>query len=110
MAITIMSKRLLITMPKKTKQNLRDFAALNHVDSSVIVQQAITEMSNRMPTQADLDDLPNGPSERMLVTFSYTGIRLLEMWSEKTGITKSNLVAYALEKCIKSKTENGGEE
>lgn len=97
------SKRLLATLPVEVKTNLMTFAKQQGIDHSLVVQEAITKMSERYPTEEDIPYI-RGETSRVQISLSDTAYRLLELWSEQTNITKSKLITYSLKNTI----ENGG--
>lgn len=98
------SKRLLATIPNSTKKSLMTFADQHGIDHSLVVQEAITKMSEQYPTENDISYI-RGETGQLQVTLSDTAYRLLELWSEQTTLTKSKLITYSLQKFI---MENGG--
>lgn len=97
--------RVMVTLPKQTAETLRLFAKLHDVDYSVIAQGALSKMAGTMPETADIDYV-RGDTESLQVTLSDTAVKLLDMWREKTNMTKSQLVTYSLQQTIEK--ENGG--
>ena len=98
------SKRFLATIPSQTAQTLRTCARQQRVDLSLIVQQAVTEMSGTRPTREDITYI-RGDTEGVQVSFSDTAYRLLELWSEQSGLSKSLLVTYSLQKTIETEEQ-----
>lgn len=101
------AKRLSITLPAQTKKTLKGYAKLNNVEPAIVVQDAITKMSKTSPAKTDITYAQG--IDRMLITFSDTGLRLLELWAEQTGLTKSQLVSYALQKTIENEETEDAE-
>lgn len=99
----MMTKRILATVPKDTKQHLMAFSKQHNIDHSFVVQQAITKMSDQHPTENDISYI-RGETENVQVSLSDTAYRLLELWSEQTGLSKSKLIIYSLQNTI----EKGG--
>lgn len=97
------SKRMLATIPVETKKTLMTFSRQHNIDHSLVVQQAITKMSEERPTEKDVSYV-RGETDGVQISLSDTADRLLELWAEKTGLTKSKLIAYSLQNTI----ENGG--
>lgn len=97
--------RIMVTLPKGTIKMLRLFAKLQDVDYSVIIQMAITKMANTMPEKSDIA-YTRGQTETVQVTLSDTAAKLLDMWREKTGLSKSETITYALQQTIEK--EDGG--
>ena len=93
------SIRFLATLPSQTAHNLRAFAAQQEVDLSVIVQQAVTKMCDQHPSEDDIYYV-RGDTEGVQVSVSDTTYQLLELWKKQTGLSKSKLVAYALQQTI----------
>lgn len=93
------TKRFLVTIPTATAKELHRFADEQDVYLSFVVQKAITKMSTHTPTEADIT-YERGETRRVQVTLSDTAYHLLELWSEKTKLSKSKLVAYSLEYTI----------
>lgn len=97
------SKRLLATLPVNTEKNLMTFAKQHGIDHSLVVQQAITKMSDQYPNEDNIH-YTRGETVGVQVSLSDTAYRLLELWSEQTNLTKSKLITYSLQNTI----ENGG--
>lgn len=93
------TKRFLITIPVEDAKMLRQFAAEQDVYLSLVVQKAITKMSTHTPTNNDIK-YERGNTEPVQVSLSETAYHLLELWSEKTKLSKSKLVAYSLQNTI----------
>ena len=83
-----------------------DFAQLHGINHSFVIQQAITKMSNTMPTEDDIHYI-RGDTDKVQVMLSDTGYGLLELWSEKTGLSKSKLIMYALQQTILNTDKEG---
>lgn len=98
------TERILATIPKTTKKRLMSFSELHRMDHSLVVQRAITELSDHQPKEDDISYI-RGDTEQIQVSLSDTAFCLLKLWSEQTGLSKSKLITYALEKTI---IENGG--
>lgn len=98
------TERILATIPKTTKKSLMSFSELHRIDHSLVVQRAITELSDHQPKEDDISYI-RGDTEQIQVSLSDTAFCLLKLWSEQTGLSKSKLITYALEKTI---IENGG--
>ena len=98
------TERILATLPKMTKKSLMSFAELHRMDHSLVVQRAITELSDQHPREEDIPYIW-GDTEQIQISLSDTAFCLLKLWSEQTGLSKSKLITYALEKTI---IENGG--
>lgn len=98
-------KRIMVTLPVKTEKNLRLFAKLHGIDYSLVIQQALTKMAGSMPEKADID-YKRGETQNIQVTLSDTAVKLLDMWREKTGLSKSILIIYSLQQTIEK--ESGG--
>lgn len=97
------TKRMLATLPSETERSLMLFARQHNIDHSLVVQQAITKMSEQRPTEADIV-YTKGETKGVQVSLSDTAYRLLELWAEQTELTKSKLITYSLQNTI----ENGG--
>lgn len=93
------TKRLLITIPDDTAEELRRFADEQDVYLSLVVQKAITKMSAHTPTTNDVQ-YERGQTESVQVSLSETAFNLLELWSEKTSLSKSKLITYSLQNTI----------
>lgn len=100
------AKRFLIKIDTGTKDALMEFAKLQGINHSFVIQQAITKMSNDMPTEDDIHYI-RGDTENVQVMLSETGYRLLELWSEKTGLSKSKLIMYALQQTVLNTDKKG---
>ena len=95
------TKRFNIVLPVHTKKALDTFTALHKVDKSLVIQRAITKMSDMEKYQPSME----GSHEKtetvsQQVTLSDTAYRMLTMWESLTGLRKSKLVAYALQETI----------
>lgn len=93
------TKRFLITIPVDVAEELRRFANEQDVYLSLVIQKAITKMSIHVPTNNDIQ-YTRGDTERVQVSLSETAFYLLELWSEKTNISKSKLITYSLQNTI----------
>lgn len=93
------TKRFLITIPEDAAEELRRFADEQDVYLSLVIQKAITKMSTHTPTN---DDIPyvRGETESVQVSLSETAFSLLELWSDKTSLSKSKLITYSLQNTI----------
>ena len=93
------TKRLLITIPDDVAEELRRFADEQDVYLSLVVQKAITKMSTHTPTNNDIQ-YKRGQTESVQISLSETAFNLLELWSEKTNLSKSKLITYSLQNTI----------
>ena len=93
------AKRFLATLPKPVVEALKQFASENDLYLSVVVQRAITITASDKPTNNDIVYV-RGETEGIQLTFSDTSYQLLELWKEQTGLSKSKLITYSLEKTI----------
>ena len=80
------------------------FAKQHNIDYSLAVQRAITKMSECQPSEEEIP-MARGDTACIPVSLSDTAIRLLELWSEQTDLSKSKLITYSIEKTI---IEQGG--
>lgn len=93
------TKRFLITIPVDVAKELHRFANEQDVYLSLVIQKAITKMSTHAPTNKDIQ-YERGDTERVQVSLSETAFHLLELWSEKTNLSKSKLITYSLQNTI----------
>ena len=100
------SKRFLIKIDNETKDALMKFAQLHGINHSFVIQQAITKMSDTVPTDDDIHYI-RGDTDKVQVMLSDTGYQLLELWSEKTGLSKSKLIMYALQQTVLDAEKEG---
>lgn len=98
------TERILATIPKTVKKSLMSFSELHRMDHSLVVQRAITQLSGQHPREEDIPYI-RGDTDTLQISLSDTAFCLLKLWSEQTGLSKSKLITYALEKTI---IENGG--
>lgn len=98
------SKRLLATIPVDTEKTLKSAARQHGIDHSLIIQQAITRMSKNHPSEKDIHYI-RGDTVGVQVSLSDTAFRLLQMWSDQTGLSKSKLITYSLQKTIEERGE-----
>lgn len=104
--LTLKSKRFLIKIDNDTKDALMEFSQLHGINHSFVIQQAITKMSETIPTENDIHYI-RGDTDKVQVLLSDTGYRLLELWSEKTGLSKSKLIMYALQQTVLNAEKEG---
>lgn len=97
------SIRFLATLPTRTAAILREFARQQEVDLSVVVQQAVTKMCDHHPSAEDIYYV-RGETTGVQVSVSETTYQLLRLWEKQTGLSKSKLVAYALQQTIEKES------
>lgn len=57
----------------------------------------------------DLMEKGDEPMERIFISLPDTAMRLLELWSENTGIARTKLMEWAIRKMAEKENENGGD-
>lgn len=103
-------ERLAATMPHSTVKAFRRYAQVHDVDLCVAAKTAVTEYCRGTPSQRDLMDRNTGAQERIFISMPDTAMRLLEMWSANTGISKTKLMEWAIRQMAKEQNENQEEE
>lgn len=101
-------ERLAVTMPCSTAKLFRRYAQIHDIDLCVAAKTAVTEYCRQTPPMQELSN-QGGLQERVFISMPDTAMRLLELWSENTGIPKAKLMEWAIRKLAGDK-ENKEEE
>lgn len=88
--------RIWLSLPLDISLALRAFAELNDVTSGYVIGRAITAMANQIPEKIEIREPETGKQ----YSISDTCSTLLNLWSKQTGISRSRLVTWALQKTI----------
>lgn len=97
-------ERLAVTMPRSTAKAFRRYAQIHDMDLCMAAKEAVTENCRQAPGPQDLMDRTEEP-ERMFISMPNTAMRLLELWSENTGISKTKLMEWAIRKLTEELNE-----
>lgn len=89
-------ERLPVTMPSSTAKAFRQYARAHDIDQCVVAKIAITDYCRETPAQEDLMQKGVGEQERVFINIPDTAMRLLEFWSEETGINKRKLMEWSI--------------
>lgn len=98
-------ERLATSMPHSTVKAFRRYALLHDVDLCVAAKTAVTDYCRMTPPPQELMDRGTEMHERMFVSMPDTAMRLLELWSENTGIQKQQLLEWAIRKLAHDQIE-----
>ncbi len=88
-------ERLAVMMPHSTVKAFRRYSQIHDIDLCVTAKIAVTKYCHIRPSEDELNDKSTG-QERIFISMPDTAMRLLELWSENTGITKPKLMEWAL--------------
>lgn len=91
-------------MPHSTAKQFRRYAQIHDVDQCVIAKTAVTEYCKRTPSMRDLSERTE-KQERVFISLPDTAMRLLELWSSNTGISKTKLMEWAVRKLTEENKE-----
>lgn len=96
-------ERLVVTMRHSTAKAFRRYAQIHDVDLYMVAKMAVTEYCRMTPSPQELmgganDDEHN--RERVFISMPDTAMRLLELWSLVTGITKAKLMEWAVKQLV----------
>lgn len=97
--MAVKNRRPSITVPAAVKTSFLNFAALNSMDQAIVLQMAVTKKCLECPMAEDIPKT-NGSGELLNTVMSEQTCNLLELWSQKTNLSKSSLVTYALQETI----------
>ena len=102
-------ERLTATMPHSTAKLFRRYAQLHDVDQCVVAKKAVTDFCRMAPPTDELMEHGDG-EERLFISMPDTAMRLLELWSENTGISKTKLMEWAIRKLANDLTNEQNKE
>ncbi len=91
-------ERLAVPMPRSTIKAFRRYAQIHDVDLCVIAKTAVTTYCHQNPSSYELMEKEAESHDRMFISMPDTAMRLLELWSETTGIAKTKLIEWAIRK------------
>lgn len=97
-------ERIAVTMPHSTAKQFRRYAQIHDVDQCVIAKTAITDYCRCTPPGQELAERTER-QERVFISLPDTAMRLLELWSANTGISKTKLVEWAVRKLAENENQ-----
>lgn len=97
-------ERLAVPMPHSTAKAFRRYAQVHDIDLCITAKIAVTKYCKQIPSANDLLDR-DIESERLFISMPDTAMRLLELWSDNTGIPKTQLMEWAIRKLAENKEE-----
>lgn len=103
-------ERLPVTMPHSTVKAFRQYAQIHDVDQYTVAKKAVTEYCKCTPPEQELKKGRAKDCERIFISMPDTAMRLLELWSENTGISKTKLIEWAIRKVTESEIEEEEQE
>ena len=98
-------ERLPVTMPHSTVKLFRRYAQIHDIDLCVVAKMAVTKYCRRTPHSQDLMERTE-KQERIFISMPDTAMRLLELWSENTGIANTKLMEWAIRKLAEEQNES----
>ena len=98
-------ERLDIPLPYSAAKRFRRYASLYDVDQCTIAKTAVTRYCKQIPPAMELEENTEEGRERVFVSMPDTAMRLLELLSETTGISRRKLLGWAIQKLIKDDME-----
>lgn len=99
-------ERLAVTMPHSTVKAFRRYSQIHDMDLCLIAKMAVTEYCRMTPSMRDIEARRVENQERVFISMPSTAMRLLEFWSENTGISKTKLMEWAIRKMTEQKKES----
>lgn len=91
-------ERLAATMPHSTIKAFKRYAQVHDLDLCVVAKMAVTKYCRRTPSQNELMGDDSQRRERIFISMPDTAMRLLELWSKNTGISRAKLMEWAIRK------------
>ena len=102
-------ERLAVTMPHSTAKAFRRCAQLHDVDLYMVAKTAVMEFCKSTPPMQELMG-PTDGEERVFISMPDIAMRLLELWSANTGISKAKLMEWAIRKLAEKLDDKSEEE
>ena len=99
-------ERLAANMPHSTIKAFRRYAQVHDIDLCVAAKTAVTEYCRQTPCYHELMDKKSGTRERIFISMPDTAMRCLELWSANTGISKQELMEWAIRKMVEKQNES----
>lgn len=99
-------ERLAVTMPHSTVKAFRRYAQIYDLDLYVVAKTAVTKYCVQTPPPQEIEKRRTEEQERIFISMPDTAMRLLELWSANTGISKTKLIEWAIRKLTKSQEED----
>ncbi len=97
-------------MPHSTDRLFKRYSQVHDVDLCVVAKKAVTEYCRITPPQQELMDRHTGNQKRVFISLPDTAMRLLEFWSESTGIPKTRLLEWAIRKLAEDQNKDQEED
>lgn len=99
-------ERLPVKMPYSTAKAFRRYAQIHDVDLCVVAKKAVTDYCLITPMPEELMDKKADRQERLFISMPDTAMRLLELWSNNTGISKAELMEWAIRKLAEEQNKS----
>lgn len=99
-------ERVPVTMPCSTAKAFRHYAQIHDADLCMVAKTAVTEYCKLVPSEQELKKAKETEEERMFISLPDTAMRLLELWSANTGISKQKLMEWAICKLVETEEDN----
>lgn len=99
-------ERIAVAMPHSTAKAFRRYAQVHDLDLCIVAKEAVTEMCRTSPAPSEVARMPAGMTDRVFVSIPDTAMRLLELWSDNTGIPKARLMEWSIRKFTEKKEED----
>lgn len=103
-------ERLAATMPHSTVKAFRRYAQIHDLDLCVVAKAAVTKYCVKTPPDQELMEKGTEQHQRIFISMPDTAMRLLELWSANTGISKTKLIEWAIRKLTKTQMEEEEDE
>lgn len=98
-------ERLAATIPHSTAKAFRQYAQIHDIELCTAAKIAVTEHCRKTPPKQELMEKGAEGQERIFISMPDTAMRLLELWSSNTGISKTELMEWAIRQLTQSKEE-----
>lgn len=98
-------ERLAATMPHSTVKAFRRYAQIHDLDLCVVAKTAVTKYCVQTPPPQELTKKSTEEQNRIFISMPDTAMRLLELWSANTGISKTKLIEWAIRKLTTTQME-----
>lgn len=99
-------ERLSAMMPHSTVKAFRRYSQIHDIDLCIVAKMAVTKYCRMAPSQDELMDKRTESQDHIFISMPDTAMRLLELWSENTGIAKTKLMEWAIRKLAKDQIES----
>lgn len=93
-------------MPHSTIKGFRRYAQVHDIDLCIAAKEAVTKYCRQTPSHHELMDKKLVTRDRMFISMPDTAMRCLELWSANTGISKQELMEWAIRKMTEKQNES----